>query len=71
VTPPLKAQMIICSQNLGEHGPLGSPGYDYAWRQRSGHEWTASSALHDARTVNLALVPCEYRTGKWTVIARN
>jgi len=27
-------------------------------RQKSGHEWTASSPLHDTRTVNLALVQC-------------
>jgi len=25
--------------------------YAYACRQRSGHEWTASSALHDTGTV--------------------
>jgi len=43
----------------------------YASKQRSGHEWTASSALHDTRTVNLALVQCECCTGKYPVIARN
>jgi len=64
VKPPLKAEITICSDNFGGHGPLGPPGYAYACRQRSGHEWTASSALHDTRTVNLSLVPCECRTGK-------
>jgi len=52
------------------HGFLGPSGYVYVCRQRSGHEWTASSALHDTRTVKLALVQCECHTGKWTVIAR-
>ena len=42
---------------------VGPSGYAYACRQRSGHEWTASSALHDTRTVNLALAQCECRTG--------
>jgi len=27
-------------------------------RQRSGHEWTANSSLHNTRTVNLVLVHC-------------
>ena len=30
----------------------------------SGHEWTASSSLHDIRTVNLTLVQCECNAGK-------
>jgi len=30
----------------------------------SGHEWTASSSLHDTRTVNLVLVQFECHTGK-------
>jgi len=39
-------------------------------RQRRGHEWTASSSLHDTIIVNLTLVQCEFHTGKKTVIAR-
>jgi len=39
-------------------------------RQRSGRKWTASSSLHDTRTVNLALVQSECYTGKQTVITR-
>jgi len=41
-----------------------TPGYAYVCRQRSGHEWTASSALYDTKTVNLALAQFECRTGK-------
>jgi len=37
---------------------------------QSRHKWTASSLLHDNSTMNLALVQCECRTGKETVIAR-
>jgi len=32
--------------------------------RRSGPEWTASSSLHHTRTVNLALVQCDYHTSK-------
>jgi len=32
--------------------------------KRRGHEWTASSSLHDTITVNLTLVQCEFHTGK-------
>jgi len=71
MTPSLKAHMTACYKNMWVHGSLGPLGYVYACRKRSGHGWTASSALHDTRTVNLALVPCECRTGKWTVIAKN
>jgi len=39
-------------------------------RQRRGHEWTASSSLHDTTTMNLTLVQCEFYTGQKTVIAR-
>jgi len=39
-------------------------------RQRRGHEWTASSSLHDTITVNMTLVQCEFNTGNKTVIAR-
>jgi len=39
-------------------------------RRKSGPEWTASSSLHHARTVNLALVQCEYQGSKQNVIAR-
>jgi len=33
-------------------------------RQRRGHEWTASSSLHDTTTVNLTLVQCVFHTRK-------
>jgi len=33
-------------------------------KQRSAHEWIASSSLHHTRTVNLDLVQCEFHTGK-------
>jgi len=33
-------------------------------RRLSGPEWTASSSLHHTRTVNLALVQCEFHTSK-------
>jgi len=64
VIPPLKAQMTICSKNLRGTWPPRPSNYAYACRRRSGHEWTACSALHDTRTVNLALLQCECRTGK-------
>jgi len=66
VIPPLKAQMTICSKNLWRAwtSAVGPSGYAYACSQRRGHEWTAGSALHDTRTVNLALAQCECRTGK-------
>jgi len=33
-------------------------------RQRRGHEWIASSSLHDTTTVSQALVRCYCHTGK-------
>jgi len=63
VIPPLKAQMTICSKHLRRTWPRRPLSYVYACRQRSGHERTASSALHDTRTVNLALAQCECHTG--------
>jgi len=40
--------MTICSKNVAGQA---SPGYAYTCRQRRGHEWSASAALHDTRTV--------------------
>jgi len=51
VIPPHKAQMTICSKRFVGTWILGTPGYASACRQSSGHEWNASSALHDTRTM--------------------
>jgi len=33
-------------------------------RQRSGHEWTVNSPLHETRTMNLSLLHCVCHWGK-------
>ena len=49
--------------NQQQKNTLASLATSSPCRQRSGHEWTASSPLDDTRTVNLALVHRAYERG--------
>ena len=63
------AMLLLRNKDQQKNNPLATF-VTRLYRQRRGHEWTASSSLHDTTTVNLTLVQCEFHTGKKTVIAR-
>ena len=67
------ADLLPCycyaNKDQQQNNPLGTFA-SHLRKQRRGHEWTASSSLHDTTTVNLTLVQCKFHTGKKTVIAR-
>ena len=63
------AMLLLCNKDQQQNNPLATFA-THLCRQRRGHEWTASSSLHDTATVNLTLVQCEFHTGNKTVIAR-
>ena len=63
------AMSLLRNKDQQKNNPLATF-VTHLYRKRRGHEWTASSSLHDTITVNLTLVQREFHTGKETVIAR-
>jgi len=56
---PLQHAVLVKYKTFLKKTRVSSPVVSTAFcRRRSGHVWSASSPLHDTRTMNLALVQC-------------